>query len=216
MMEKQRRVGILLFDHVDVLDYSGPFEVFSLTVNDPADVPRMLMNRITKEEKPFVVNTVSQYGQMITAHNGLKIQPDYSFIDHPEFDIVIIPGGPLSAVKYGMGNTELLQWIVSQHRSGKNVASICSGAILLAEAGLLSNRRATTNWFVLDYLQDNYPDVEVLRNVRYVDSGDVATSAGVSAGIDMSLYMVGKLLGEEAARRTAHTIEYPYLDAVKA
>ncbi|MUT65760.1 DJ-1/PfpI family protein [Paenibacillus sp. NEAU-GSW1] len=215
-MQKQRRVGILLFDHVDVLDYSGPFEVFSLTVNDPADVPKMLLNRISKEEKPFIVYTLSQYGQQITAHNGLKIQPDYSLNDHPEFDIVIIPGGPLTAVKSGISNPELLQWIAEQHRSNKWVASICSGAILLAEAGLLTNRRATTNWFVLDYLENNYPEVEVLRNVRYVDSGDVMTSAGVSAGIDMALYMVGKLLGQDAAQTTAHTIEYPYLDAAKA
>ncbi|MWC31225.1 DJ-1/PfpI family protein [Paenibacillus sp. MMS18-CY102] len=209
---KQWQVGILLFDHVDVLDYSGPYEVFSLTVWEAAQVPLLLMNRIAAEDKPFCVKTVSQDGQLVTAHNGLKIQPDYSFHDHPAFDITIIPGGPLNAVKSGKNNAELLQWIVSQHRCGSWVASICSGAIMLAEAGLLVNKQATTNAFAMDYLAEGYPSTEVVQNVRFVDNGDIFTSAGVSAGIDLSFHMVARLLGQEVARTTSLTIEYPYYE----
>lgn len=208
-MKQQWSVGILMFDHVDVLDYSGPFEVFSLTVRDANQVSDLLNNIIASEDKPFIVKTVSQ-NELVTTHNGLRLLTDFRFNDHPKFDILIIPGGPLKAIKNCVKNVELLHWIASQHRSGVLVASICSGAFLLAEAGLLNNKKATTNSYAMSYLEKKYPDVEVLRNVRYVDNEDVLTSAGVSAGIDMSLYMVAKLLGEDTAQTTSNTIEYPY------
>jgi Transcriptional regulator containing an amidase domain and an AraC-type DNA-binding HTH domain len=215
-MKQQWKVGIVLFEHVDVLDYSGPFEVFSLTVREAEQVPVMLMKSLAPEDKPFQVTTISQYGQLVTTHNGLKIQPECSFDSHPQLDILIVPGGPFQAIKGGLTNAELLQWIVAQHRRGTIVASICSGAILLAEAGLLSGKKATTNAFVLDYLETGYPDVEVIRGVRYIDSEDVLTSAGVAAGIDLSFYIVSKLLGVEAAKLTSRTIEYPIFDQTLA
>lgn len=203
-------VGILLYDYVDALDYSGPYEVFSLSVYDARQVRGLIMNRLKPEEKPFVVHTLSQYGTPITAHNGLRVHPAFRLGDHPKLDLLVIPGGPLAAMKHCLNNTEVLQWIRDQHREGVRLASVCTGALLLAEAGLLAGKRATTNALALDYLEQNYPDVEVMRGVRFVDSGDVMTSAGVAAGIDMALYIVGKRLGEQAARTTAATMEYPY------
>lgn len=215
MIMKSWNVGILLFDHVDILDYSGPYEVFALTVRENHQVQSLLMSKLPIEEKPFRVKTISQNGELITAHNGLKIQPDCSFtsLDQP-LDLLIVPGGPMMAIKNGLRNTDMLRWIKTQ-KAGSIVASVCTGALLLAEAGLLSGRQATTNSFALDFLERSYPEVEVVRNVRFVDNGEVLTSAGVSAGIDMSLYIAGKLLGEEAAVRTAATIEYPYYTHTK-
>jgi transcriptional regulator GlxA family with amidase domain len=211
MLKQQWNVGILLFEEVDVLDYAGPFEVFSLTVYEDNEVSKLLTKGFTSDEKPFIVKTISQTGEMITSHNGLKIQPDFSFqsIDR-KFDILIVPGGPLFAVGPCLENRELLKWISDFYKSGGMVASVCSGALLLAEAGLLSGKKATTHFFAINYMKSNYMDIDVLPNVRFVDEGNILTSAGVSAGIDMTLHIVEKLMGEDAARRTAKTEEYPY------
>ncbi|MFC3885939.1 DJ-1/PfpI family protein [Bacillus songklensis] len=210
-MKQQWNVGILLFEEVDVLDYAGPFEVFSLTVYEDNEVVTLLTKGFANEEKPFIVKTISQTGEMIPSHNGLKIQPDFSFksVDR-KFDILIVPGGPLRAVKKVTKNHELLKWISDFYKSGGMVASVCSGALLLAEAGLLSGKKATTHSFAIDYMRSTYPDTEVVPKVRFVDLGNILTSAGVSAGIDMSLHIVGKLMGEDVAIRTAATEEYPY------
>lgn len=211
IMKKQWNVGILLFEDVDVLDYAGPFEVFSLAVYEDDKVSKMLTKGLANEEKPFIVKTISQTGAIISSNNGLKVQPDYGF-ENMDFkmDILIVPGGPLYAIQKSIENKKLIQWISEFYKSGGIVASVCSGAILLAEAGLLSGKKATTHFLALDYLKSNYPDISVTPRVRYVDQGNILTSAGVSAGIDMSLYLVGKILGEPAAVRTAATEEYPY------
>lgn len=210
-MKKQWNVGILLFEEVDVLDYAGPFEVFALTVYEDNEIVTLLTKGFEIEEKPFIVKTLSQTGELVPSHNGLKIQPDFSFemIDR-KFDILIVPGGPLRAVKKASGNHALIKWISDFYKSGGIVASVCSGALLLAEAGLLTGKKATTHTFAIDYMKSAYTDVEVVSKVRFVDQGNVITSAGVSAGIDMALHIVGRLMGEETAIRTAATEEYPY------
>jgi transcriptional regulator GlxA family with amidase domain len=211
MLKQQWNVGILLFDHVDVLDYAGPFEVFSLTVYEDNQVSKLLTTGITNEEKPFIIKTISQTGELITSNNGLKVQPDFSFQSiNRKFDILIVPGGPLFAIRSCFKNRELLKWISDFYKSGGMVASVCSGALLLAEAGLLSGKKATTHSFAIEYMKSNYKDIEVVQNVRFVDEGNILNSAGVSAGIDMSLYIVAKLMGENVARTTAATEEYPY------
>ncbi|MCM3764411.1 DJ-1/PfpI family protein [Neobacillus niacini] len=210
-MNQQWKVGILLFEDVDVLDYAGPFEVFSLTVYEDDKIAPLLTKGLSNEEKPFIVNTISQTGELISSHNGLKIQPDFGFQSRDyEFDILIVPGGPLYAIKKCIENKELINWISNFYNAGGMVASVCSGSILLAEAGLLNGKKATTHFLALEYLKAMYPNTTVVSNVRYVDQGDLLTSAGVSAGIDMSLYLVSKLMGEKAAARTAATEEYPY------
>ncbi|ETI68838.1 DJ-1/PfpI family protein [Neobacillus vireti] len=216
-MKKQWNVGILLFEDVDVLDYAGPFEVFSLTVFEDDKVSKMLTKGLTIEEKPFIVKTISQNGGIISSHNGLKVQPDYGFQSKDfKIDILIVSGGPLYSIHKCVENKELIKWISDFYVSGGIVASVCSGAVILAEAGVLSGKKATTHFLALDYLKSKYPDITVVSKVRYVDQGNILTSAGVSAGIDMSLYLVGKLLGETAAERTAATEEYPYDWKLKA
>ncbi|MDR6120422.1 transcriptional regulator GlxA family with amidase domain [Bacillus sp. SLBN-46] len=211
-MKNQWNVGILLFDNVDVLDYSGPFEVFSLTTNSANEVPELLTKGIPAERKPFKVWTISKHGGIVTSNNGLKITPDFSFENISQnLDILIVPGGPFHAIDTCIQDRELINWISTYSQSGRTIASVCSGAILLAEAGILTDKKATTHPFAYDYLEKIYQDIEVVRDVRFVDNGQVLTSGGVSAGIDMSLHLVGKLMGEEAARTTAATLVYPYV-----
>jgi len=194
MNERQWRVGILLFDDVEVLDFAGPFEVFSVT-------------EIENGQQPFVVKTVSEKGNIVIASNGLKVQPDYSFENIPRFDILIIPGG-LGAREREIHNDNVIQWITNQMKTVQLMTSVCTGALLLAKAGLLKGRMATTHWASLERLNNEFPQVEVQREVKFVDEGNIITSAGISAGINMSFHIVKRLLGSEVARNTAKIMEY--------
>lgn len=196
-MLKQRNIGILLFNEVEVLDFAGPFEVFSITAWPESN------------EKPFVVKTVAQTKEVIVARNGLKILPDYDFNNSPQFDILIIPGG-YGAEMIELHNEILLNWIKEKSKDTSIIASVCTGAFLLAEAGLLDGRQATTHWMDVDRLMREYSKIKVKRDVRFIDETTILTSGGISSGINMSLYLVGKLLGEEIARTTAKRMEYEY------
>ncbi len=194
MNKRQWRVGIFLFDDVEVLDFAGPFEVFSVT-------------EIENGQQPFVVETVSEKGNLVIASNGLKVQPDYSFDNVPRFDILIIPGG-LGAREREMYNDNVINWITSQMKTVQLMTSVCTGALLLAKAGLLNGKMATTHWASLERLKIEFPQVEVQREVKFVDEGNVITSGGISAGINMSFHIVKRLLGSEVAQNTAKIMEY--------
>ncbi|MFB5562457.1 DJ-1/PfpI family protein [Bacillus cereus] len=186
-------VGIFLFNEVEVLDFAGPFEVFSVTeVNG---------------EKPFTVYTVSENGEMITARNGLKVQSDYSIENLPPVDILIIPGG-LGARKYEMKNEIVIKWIRQQMKEVKLMTSVCTGALLLAKAGLLEGLKATTHWASIEKFKNEFQNVEVIENVKFVDEGHIITSAGISAGINMAFHIVKNLLGVHVAEGTAKRMEY--------
>ncbi len=186
-------VGIFLFNEVEVLDFAGPFEVFSITK--------------VHEEKPFTVYTVSQNGEMITARNGLKVNPDYSIKDLPPVDILIIPGGK-GARENEVKNDIIINWIRQQMKEVKLITSVCTGALLLAKAGLLDGLKATTHWASIQTFKKDFPNVEVMENVKFVDEGHIITSAGISAGINMSFHIVKNLLGVEVAEDTAKSMEY--------
>ncbi|MDP7989107.1 DJ-1/PfpI family protein [Bacillus sp. MHSD_36] len=186
-------VGIFLFNDVEVLDFAGPFEVFSVTEVD--------------KEKPFTVYTVSQNGEMITARNGLKVKPDYSIEDLPTVDILIIPGGK-GARENEVKNDTIINWVRQQMTEVKLMTSVCTGALLLAKAGLLDGLKATTHWASIQTLKKDFPNVEVMENVKFVDEGHIITSAGISAGINMSFHIVKNLLGVEIAEDTAKSMEY--------
>lgn len=192
-------VGILVFEEVEVLDFTGPFEVFSITTTD---------NEI--DSSPFVVKTISEFKKVITARNGLKILPDYDFANSPRFDILIIPGGP-GARNVEFSNDVLLNWIRDQYRSSLITASVCTGGLLLAKTGLLDGKRATTHWRSYDFLENEFPEISVIRNVKYVDEGNILTSGGISSGINMSLHIVERMLGPEAVLRTAHRMEFDFI-----
>ncbi|RAP26343.1 hypothetical protein C2W64_02018 [Brevibacillus laterosporus] len=192
-IKKEWTVGILLFDDVEVLDFAGPFEVFAVTGQDTSF-------------SPFHVKTVSQDGKMIAARNGLKVQPDYSFENAPAFDILIVPGGPGSRKE--MYNKNMLKWLQERMKTVDIMASVCTGALILAEAELLNGKTVTTHWNSYDRLEKDYPNLKVKRDVKFVDEGKIVTSGGISAGINMSFHLVKRLLGKETAEHTAKLMEY--------
>ncbi len=199
-MEKLN-VGILIFDGVEVLDFAGPFEVFSRTRLVPG-----VEARRSEESAPFNVFLVAESTEAIRATADLCVLPRFSFGDTPPIDILVVPGG------YGtralLHDQEILSWIREVAASAKHTTSVCTGALLLAQAGLLQGRKATTHWGVYDLLESLNAGVTVLRDQRVVIDG-VFTSAGVSAGIEMAFAVVEHFYGREVAEETAHYIEYP-------
>lgn len=199
-MTLKRTVGILLFNEVEVLDFAGPFEVFSLAEN--------VAN--ASNDKHFKVITIAEHQAPISARNGLKVIPDYNFANHSKIDVLIVPGG-YGAEKIEIHNQTVIDWIIAQANSAELTLSVCTGALLLAKAGLLAGRSATTHWMDLDNLA-SYPDVKVIANTRYVDASDdthnIVTSAGISAGIHASLYCVKKLIDSETMCATAYRMEF--------
>jgi len=194
-MDAPRTLAIVLFDEAEVLDFCGPFEVFSLARREP-------------ETPDFHVLTVSADGNLISARNGLRVHPDCSLADCPRVDVLLVPGG--MGTRQEMHNVELIDWIRTRAESAELVLSVCTGALLLAKAGLLEGCEATTHHLAIDLLRKVAPEITVHADRRFVDNGKVVTSAGVAAGIDMSLHVVGRLLGEEIARATARHMEYPW------
>jgi transcriptional regulator GlxA family with amidase domain len=196
-MSKQT-VGILIFDEVEVLDFAGPFEVFA-TTRPQGDDPN-------SDERAFHVVTIAERSEVVKCRGGLLVQPHHTIDDHPPLDILVVPGG--YGTRREVNNTRLLDWIARQNRTTRLTTSVCTGAFLLAARGLLDNLPATTHWASIERLRTTHPLVDVRDDVRYVDNGHILTSAGVSAGIDMALHIVDRLLGEEVARQTARTMEY--------
>ena len=199
-----RSVAIFLFDEVEVLDFAWPYEVFSVA------------GLRTLPQKPFDVFTVAEKSSIV-ARNGLKVTPDYTFDTMPNADIVLIPGGggfTSDGVAFGsrreMNNPVVLEWAKKQATQAELLLSVCTGALILGQAGLLNGLKATTHFMALDSLRAISTEIEVVEKVRYVDNGTVILSAGVSAGIDMSYYVVSKLLGAEVATEAARYAQYDY------
>ena len=201
MICMSKNVGIFLFDNVEVLDFAGPFEVFSTAsrVNarmHPGAVPL------------FKVFTVALSTQSISARGGLQIVPEKDFSSHAPLDILIVPGG---IVTEELKKDAVIQWIRrvgTQHT--ELLASVCTGAFLLAKAGFLDGKRATTHWEDIADLRIMFPSVTVEEKTRWVDEGHVITSAGISAGIDMALHLVARIAGEELALNTARQMEFDW------
>lgn len=189
------RVGILLFDDVEVLDVAGPFEVFSTASR--------LVER-TGKPPPFEVITVG-VNAPVCARHGLVVMPAHRLGAEPPIDVLVVPGGVVTGV---LKQAATIDWIRSRAAVAQLTTSVCTGAFLLAEAGLLDGRPATTHWEDQADLASAYPRVLVRSGVPWVDDGAVVTSAGISAGIEMSLHIVDRLLGEDWAQRTARQIEY--------
>lgn len=195
MTNRARKVAILLFDEVEVLDFGGPFEVFSVAGRrENLDL--------------FNVFTVAENTGPVFARSRLSINPQYSIRDCPTPHILVVPGGYGSRSE--MHNTVLLDWIRHIAREAELVLSVCTGALLLAKAQLLEGLSATTHHGAFDLLEEIAPNTKVERAQRVVDNGHIILSAGVSAGIDMSLHVVARLYGIEQARETAAYMEYDW------
>jgi transcriptional regulator GlxA family with amidase domain len=189
-----RNVAILMFDDVEVLDFAGPFEVFSVT------------SQLSKGERPFAVSTVAVHPGAVNARNGLSVNPDSTISDCPPPDILIVPGG--QGTRKLIDNSAVINWIKDCAPTAELVLSVCTGSLLLAKAGLLEGLEATTHHQVLDLLKELAPNTTIIENQRFVDNGKIITSGGIAAGIDMSLHVVGKLLGTAQAEQTAEHMEY--------
>ena len=197
---KKINVGILIFDEVEVLDFAGPFEVFSRT-----RLSKGAESRRSNDSAPFNPFTVSIDTKPLTATGGLKIIADYTFNNFPKIDILIVPGG------YGtrtlLNNEILLKWIKAVSDKANITASVCTGSLLLAKAGLLEGKRATTHWGAIEALKSISKDIRVITERRVVND-EIITSAGVSSGIDMAFMIVENLYGEEVASDTSKYIEF--------
>ena len=194
-------VAILLFDDVEVLDFAGPFEVFSRTRLTPG-----VDSRRTDDGAPFNVFTVARITGPITATGGLRVLPDHDFATAPDINLLVVPGG--FGTRDLLDDSDTLDWIRNTADRAQYVTSVCTGSLLLARCGLLKGRRATTHWGALDLLAKTDPTVTVEQEKRVVEDG-VVTSAGVAAGIDMALAMVETLHGAAVADETARFIDFP-------
>lgn len=193
-------VGILIFENVEVLDFAGPFEVFSRTRLEPGSASRR-----TDDSAPFNVFTVAKTKDEISATGGLRVRPTYGFTDCPKIDLLVVPGG--FGTRPLMDDRETLDWIRRTAAASRQATSVCTGSLLYAKAGLLQGKRATTHWGALDLLETLDAGVKVERDLRVVDDG-IISSAGVASGIDMAFYVVERLHGKAVADETAHYIEY--------
>jgi transcriptional regulator GlxA family with amidase domain len=196
----RKKVGILVFPQVEVLDFCGPFEVFSVTRLDEA------LRR--EEPSPFEPLIVAEHADPVKATGGLRVIPDHTLATCPPLDILVVPGG--WGTRAEVKNRPLLDWIGARAKQVETLTSVCTGSMLLGQAGLLDGRHATTHWRALPWMRDSFPTVTVEEKLHVVEDGHVLTSAGISAGIDMALRVVARYHGEEVARATARTMEYRY------
>ena len=197
------RVAILAFDGMEVLDFAGPSEVFTTA-------SRVQARRHPDAPPPFAVCSVALRRGPVHARAGLAILPDHTLDDAPAADLLLVPGGVVDGC---LDDTALLRWIATAHAGTQVTASVCTGAFLLAAAGVLARGPATTHWEDAEALQAAVPALQVDASRRWVDAGRVVTSAGISAGIDMSLHLVARLADAALASATARQMDYRWARA---
>lgn len=200
---ERKRVGIVLFENIEVLDFCGPFEVFSVT--------RLNEEKRREEPSPFEVLLVAERRDPVTTTGNMKVIPHYTFENCPRLDILVVPGG--WGTRKELNNPVMLDWLRARAAEVETLTSVCTGSMLLGFAGLLDGLHATTHWRSLDWMRDSFPSVTVEYEKHVVEDGRVVTSAGISAGIDMALKVVARYFGKDIAQATARYMEYPYLDS---
>lgn len=187
-------VGIYIYDQVEVLDFCGPFEVFSTA------------SRFMRS--PFNVFLVSEGAELISARGAMQVRAACSFAEHPPIDVLVVPGGQHQGE---MHKPQVMEWIQRVGSSCSLLASVCTGVFILAQARVIEEEKVTTHWEDVAELKKQYPRLEVVDGVRWVDQGRVVSSAGISAGIDMSLHLVERLQSRELAEKTARQMDYRWL-----
>ncbi len=180
----------MLYGDAEELDWAGPYEVFGMAALG----------------QDMDVFTVAESLEPVRCANGLRVLPDHSFDSAPSLDVLLVPGGQGSRSE--MKNPALLEWLAKVSTDCSWVTSVCTGAAILCAAGLAKNRRVTTHWGYIAQLREDAHDWEVVEDIRYVRDGNLVTAAGVSAGIDMSLWLVGQLFDPQHARNTQRMMEY--------
>ncbi len=199
---ERKSVGIVLFENIEVLDFCGPFEVFSVT--------RLNEEKRRDESSPFEVLLVAEKATPVHSTGGMKVLPDHTFENCLKLDILVVPGG--WGTRKELKNRKMLDWLRNRAPEAETLTSVCTGSMLLGFAGLLNGHNATTHWRSLDWMRESFPAVTVEYDKHVVEDGSILTSAGISAGIDMSLKVVARYYGETVARATAKHMEYPYPD----
>lgn len=192
----KRNVAILVYEGAEVLDFSGPFEVFAVTseLNDHA---------------LFDVAIVAGSLDPVHSVNGMLVKPNRTYADMPQPDVLVVAGG--SGSRRAMHERTLLEWVRGAAESAEIVLSVCSGARILGALGLLADREVTTHHQVFDHLQEIEPSARLNRNARFVDTGRIVTTGGISAGIDGSFHVVARLLGQQIAQKSARYMEYAWV-----
>jgi transcriptional regulator GlxA family with amidase domain len=188
-------VGILLFDEVEVLDFAGPYEVFTGTVGP--------------DGRPYLDVVTVGPGPEISARGGLRIRPTHTVLDCPRLDALIVPGGPGADDPTQVQEERLLPYLRDRAGDTPLVASVCTGAFLLGRAGLLDGLEVTTNHGALAALAAEIPATKVVGG-KFIDTGRIVTAAGVSSGIDLALHLMERWFGADARRRAAEGLEGPW------
>jgi len=192
-VEARLTIGIALFEGAEELDWAGPWEVLAAWAQQwPEDGVQVL--------------TVARGSESITCAKGLRVLPDRTWEDAPPLDVLVYPGGAGS--RRELKDEAVLGWLRDLSGRGTLMTSVCTGSLVYAAAGFLDGRPATTHWTALDLLGELGDGIEVQRDERFVDSGEVVTAAGVSAGIDMALHLVARLHSVERAREVRRYIQY--------
>ena len=191
MSESPLTIGIVLFGDAEELDWTGPYEVFGMA---------------TQSIETARVVTIAESLEPVRCANGLRVLPDHDFSNAPELDVLLVPGG--IGTRTERDNPAMTGWLAKTATGCQWVTSVCTGALLLHEAGLTAGKRVTTHWAFIEQLRKDAPKTTVLADIRYVRDGNVVTAAGVSAGIDMSLWLVGQIWNIDHARNTQRFMEY--------
>jgi transcriptional regulator GlxA family with amidase domain len=195
----KRSIALVIFEAAEELDFIGPWEIFTFLRHFDDDACNVF--------------TVSEHGGEVRCAKGLRVLADHSFETAPRADVILVPGG--MGTRTEVNNPKLIEYVQQVAADAELVTSVCTGSFVLERAGLLTGKRATTHWASIDRFRA-LGTVEVVDDQRFVDEGRIVTSAGVSAGIDMALYIVGRLWGPDMARRVQKGVEYfpdpPYQD----
>lgn len=191
-------IGIYIYPQAEVLDFSGPFEVFATAA------------RVSDTQELINTFLISERGGAVKARAGYQVITEYSLNEHPKLDVLVVVGGVHNDE---MENPNTINWIAEQAKQVSLVTSVCTGAFLLAKAGVITNQQVTTHWQDIAELRRLFPNLNVVEDVRWVDTGDIITSAGISAGIDMSLYIVERLFGKALADKTAKQLAFDRKEA---
>jgi transcriptional regulator GlxA family with amidase domain len=187
-------IGIALFDGAEELDWAGPWEVLSY------------WSKRHPEDEIEVFTVARDNSRPIVCAKGLRVLADHSWQSAPEIDVLVYPGG--QGTRALIGDEEVRAWVRSVHERARLTTSVCTGAFVLADAGLLKGRAATTHWDDFDELLAIDESIQTRREDRFVDEGDIITSAGISAGIDMALHLIIRLHSEDRAREIKRRIQY--------
>ena len=196
-------ICIYIYDEVEVLDFTGPYEVFTTAA-------RVRMRQEPESQKLFEVFLIAEKDGLVTARADFKVQPHYTIENHPKVDVLIVPGGEHTRE---LEKPQVIAWLKNLSPMTQLTASVCTGAFLLAKTGLLDGQSCTTHWEDVSDLRLMFPSLDVKEDIPWVDNGHILTSAGISAGIETALHLVTRLAGKELALKTARQMQYIWNNA---